>query len=347
MEKVSIVIPIYNVEKYINRCLDSLINQTYKNIEIICVNDGSKDNSLQILKEYQKKDNRIIIIDKMNAGVSSARNDAIRKSTGSYITFVDADDWLELDAIESLYNTMREQNVDVIRGNFFVNFNEEKNESTGELGELKNKKLLTNQSDFCEKVIDKLLDGRMQSFVWLLMIKKECVYKTSLFKENIHYMEDAIFYIEIMININSIYFLDKPLYHYFYNQSSCSKSKDFFIRNIFNVLEVDKYITEIIKNSKYNCNERLELRKAFNAKLIIGYIYVMYLQFNDKEILKQEIEKILENEEIYRLLASANLKLLPQKLKKYIEKILLKFMLKRDYENLFRFFHLRRKIERK
>jgi len=99
MKKYSIVVPIYNGEKTINRCIDSLLNQTYKNIEIILVNDGSKDKSLDIMNKYKKKNDNVIVIDKENGGVGSARNTGLDNATGDYVTFVDADDALEKDAI--------------------------------------------------------------------------------------------------------------------------------------------------------------------------------------------------------------------------------------------------------
>lgn len=94
--KVSIIVPVYNVEKYLAKCLDSLVNQTLKDIEIICINDGSTDNSLEILNTYAQKDSRITIIDKKNEGVSAARNTGLNISKGEYIMFVDSDDYLEL-----------------------------------------------------------------------------------------------------------------------------------------------------------------------------------------------------------------------------------------------------------
>ena len=96
MDKISIIVPIYNCEKYLKRCLESIINQTYNNLEIILLNDGSSDNSLKIIKEYKKKDNRIIVIDKKNTGVSDTRNIGIQKASGKYICFCDSDDVLEL-----------------------------------------------------------------------------------------------------------------------------------------------------------------------------------------------------------------------------------------------------------
>ena len=100
--KVSIILPVYNCETYLNRCLDSLLNQTFENIEIIAINDGSTDRSLEILDIYAKNDNRIKVINKKNTGVSDTRNIGLDESKGDYIVFVDSDDWIELNMIEDM-----------------------------------------------------------------------------------------------------------------------------------------------------------------------------------------------------------------------------------------------------
>ena len=102
MSKISVIVPVYNVEQYLPQCLDSIINQTYKNLEIICVDDGSPDNSGKILDEYAKKDKRIKVIHQENQGVSVARNTGLDNATGKYIGFVDPDDWIEADYYETL-----------------------------------------------------------------------------------------------------------------------------------------------------------------------------------------------------------------------------------------------------
>lgn len=112
--KVSVIIPVYNVEKYLKQCLDSVINQTLKEIEIICVNDGSTDNSYQILKEYAQKDKRIKIINKENGGLGAARNTGMEYATGEYIGFVDSDDWVELNTYEQFYRNAKTQNSDIV-----------------------------------------------------------------------------------------------------------------------------------------------------------------------------------------------------------------------------------------
>lgn len=112
-DKISVIVPIYNVEKYLDRCVKSLINQTYKNIEIILVDDGSPDKCPEMCDYYATEDYRIKVIHKENGGLSDARNVGIEKSTGSYISFVDSDDWVEEDFIEELYNNIKRENADI------------------------------------------------------------------------------------------------------------------------------------------------------------------------------------------------------------------------------------------
>lgn len=117
--KVSVVIPCYNVEKYLHQCLDSVVNQTLKELEIICVNDGSKDSTLSIIQEYAAKDDRIRIIDKPNGGYGESMNRGFDLATGEYIGIIESDDYAELDMFEKLYNCAKEHNLDVVKSGFF------------------------------------------------------------------------------------------------------------------------------------------------------------------------------------------------------------------------------------
>ena len=128
MPKFSVILPVYNVEKYLRECLESLVNQTLKDIEFICVNDGSTDSSLDILNEYAKKDSRFVIINQHNQGQGVARNNALAVAKGEYVAFVDPDDWVETNMFEELYLKFKETNVDVIQFNFKVCF-----EKSGEI----------------------------------------------------------------------------------------------------------------------------------------------------------------------------------------------------------------------
>lgn len=124
MSLISIIVPIYNVEKYIFKCVDSIINQTYKNIEIILVDDGSTDNSGTICDEYEKKDNRIKVIHKKNGGLSDARNVGIDKAKGDYLVFVDSDDWVSDKMIEYLYNNACKYKADIVQGDYIKAYTE-------------------------------------------------------------------------------------------------------------------------------------------------------------------------------------------------------------------------------
>lgn len=340
-EKISIIIPVYNVELYLEKCLNSIINQTYKNIEIICINDGSKDNSLNILKKYQKKDKRITIIDKKNNGLSSARNNGIKVSTGEYITFVDSDDWLEKNAIEILYNTIKKENVDVVRGNYCINYdyNDTNIKNKGNLYKLENQKYYTQDKNFANKIIDKFITGKIPCYSCLFLIKKEITNKIS-FKEDIKFMEDTIFFQELMNNIDSIYLLDKPLYHYYQNPNSLSRSNKNYTKNMYILIEINKITNKIMINSKFYSKERIELLNTTQLYLILNYFYYIY-HFNNKskpEIIN-EINKILNNKDMENIIKNSNLKLLPI----YI-RIFVILPIKKKYKLLFILYNIRKTI---
>ncbi|MGL5549114.1 MAG: glycosyltransferase family 2 protein [Culicoidibacterales bacterium] len=121
---VSVVVPVYNVAQYLPKCLDSIVNQTYKNLEIILVNDGSTDNSLEIIHEYAKKDSRIMVIDQENGGLSDARNTGVKQINGEYIVFVDSDDWLKLTMIQKMVTTQCKYQADCVQVGFYYAYSD-------------------------------------------------------------------------------------------------------------------------------------------------------------------------------------------------------------------------------
>ena len=121
MAKISIIIPVYNVKKFLNKCLKSIVNQTFTDLEIICINDGSTDKSLSILNSFAQKDNRIIVINQSNQGQSCARNAGLAIATGEYTGFVDSDDWIDLDFYEKLYTAAEKYNADIVCVNDDIN----------------------------------------------------------------------------------------------------------------------------------------------------------------------------------------------------------------------------------
>lgn len=205
MPKISVIIPVYNVEKYLPRCLDSLINQTLKDIEIICINDGSTDNSLSILKKYKNTDSRIKIISQKNVGVSQARNNGIKISKGEYIGFCDPDDWVSLDFYENLYNTVIEYNCDF---------------AAGEIIKIKNNKCKPFLSFPSIKTaidyLDKLELFKCPDYSYVC----NKIYKTSeLKKYNIKFVKGLAFE-DLVFTPKALYYLKKgvtvPQSHYYY-----------------------------------------------------------------------------------------------------------------------------------
>lgn len=205
MAKVSIIVPVYNVEKYLRKCLDSLINQTLKDIEIICINDGSTDKSLEILEEYKNRDSRIILLNQENSGQSIARNNGIKKATGEYIGFVDPDDWVDLDYYEKLYNAASTNDTDIAVGGII--------RVTG----IKKKKFLNFEK---ETITDntnlkfELCDVPEKSYVW------NKIYKTEKLKEIGLEFEKGIFYEDCIFTPQALFFLGKmvtvPNTYYYY-----------------------------------------------------------------------------------------------------------------------------------
>ena len=175
MIKISVIIPIYNTEKYIKECLNSIINQTLKEIEIICINDGSTDNSLKILEQYAQKDKRIIILNQENSGSAIARNKAINIAKGEYLSFIDSDDYVDLSYLEKLYNATNNSINEVVATVNVVLVDEFYNK--------------TYKNTYTQK--SKLLDliERASMFV-KTSISCNKIYKTSFIKENnIHFPE--------------------------------------------------------------------------------------------------------------------------------------------------------------
>jgi len=156
---ISVIVPVYNVESYLAKCIDSLINQTLKNIEIILVNDGSTDNSLNIIKKHEKKYSNIICIDKENGGQGSARNLAIKEAKGEFLTFVDSDDWIDLEMCEKLLKKALDENSDLVFASYYKV--ESENKIPGEVYGMSEedllKKYLLTKSGPCHKLIKKSL----------------------------------------------------------------------------------------------------------------------------------------------------------------------------------------------
>ena len=301
-EKVSIIIPVYNAEKFLEKCLDSIINQTYKKIQIICINDDSTDNSEKILKQYQLKDNRIIFKTIENGGLTRARNTGIKEATGEFFMFVDSDDYIESNMVEKMLNTINKEKADVVR---CTNFLEKQD---GEILKIEDfsirNKLLTKQ-EINEEIISKIIDGELLAYVCVLMIRKETLFKTNLFNEKLKFLEDKAFFIDLILVTDKIYFLDIPLYHYMINEKSLTKTKKLVTQNMYNLIEGWKYTRSSLEKSRFASSNILTKLNTRYLIGITGFLYETY-KYNKMEF-EKAYHDLINNENFKSIITDFNI----------------------------------------
>ena len=249
MEQVSIIIPIYNVEKYLTKCINSVINQTHKNIEIICVNDGSTDNSLEILKDLSQKDSRIKVINKKNGGLSSARNEGLKYVTGKYVYFLDSDDWIEPDTISLLLCKMLSNDVDCVIHN--VKTISETDNFKAKAIECQNWFDSKNKPDGIYNLILEI-NKDIPSVAWNKLYKMEIINKYDCkFPEGLMQEDEAFVWI-YMIHCKRYYYLNNQLYNYLIRSNSIMDNINNTI-HILDILYIQQIIYEVIlKHKKIN-----------------------------------------------------------------------------------------------
>ncbi len=210
MSKISIIIPVYNVGKFLDKTLNSLINQTYKNIEIICVNDGSTDNSLEILQKFTEKDKRIKVLTQPNSGPATARNNGLENMTGKYVMFCDADDWFEPTMAEEMINAIEENNAD-----FVVCDTNVVDEFEGiDRCDSRNGYKISYEG---LKKFNSFQEIQNVSFtLWNKIFKKSIIDKHNIsFPDGNYYYEDTAFTFQYLLASNHAFFINKKLYNYF------------------------------------------------------------------------------------------------------------------------------------
>lgn len=270
--KVSIILPIYNVEKFLDTCIQSVINQTLEDIEIILVNDGSTDNSLSICYKYQKKDKRIKVINKTNGGVSSARNRGIQEANGTYIGFVDSDDWIEPEMYEKLYAKIDDINADVGMCNYVVD-----NNGKSTLKALDTDAEVFEKKDIVDYLIPNMIgqdsfNSKQQNVmgsVCRLIIKRKFIVDNKLmFKTDLALMEDLIFCVEAFLKVDILSLVNGGYYHYVTNDNSALTS--YRPNTIEERLEIHDYLRNLFeKESIYN-KYRLRMNYRYIKMFIIS-----------------------------------------------------------------------------
>ena len=254
MPKVSVIVPVYNVEKYLQKCLDSLVNQTFNDIEIICVNDGSTDNSLEILNLYAQKDERVIVINKENGGLFSARHEGMKYIKGEYTIFVDSDDWVSEHLIEDCLETANSSNSDiVIYGAYSVR--EIDGHNSVKKGGYDFSKI---PSKYRNKVFNKC-DFKNDIFkfpptAWSKMYRTDFLKKNNIRFQEIKNGEDQLFFIHSMLCADKIKVVNANLYYYIKSRAGAitAVNQKTSLSPVFNLYEIDKLLDglDIIDNYK-------------------------------------------------------------------------------------------------
>lgn len=220
--KVSIIIPVYNAERYLRKCLESIVSQTYINWELILVNDGSTDTSGKICEEYAEKDARVRVYNKSNTGVSDSRNLGIKESTGKYLVFVDADDyWLSVNDLATLVGISEENQLDVLRGEYMAV--DEDGQYIYDSRFLKLREKVANRLLSSSEFLNKVLCG--ESFVFLSLFRKE-VLDNNIFSIDRIFLEDLEFYSRLMLQQLKCMYVKYPFYAYRKNVDSVSARVD-------------------------------------------------------------------------------------------------------------------------
>lgn len=265
--KVSIIIPVYNVKEYVEKCIESVLNQTYKNIEVIIINDGSTDGCEKIVNKYAQKDKRIKVINKENGGLASARNIGLKLVTGNYVMFVDSDDWIAENTIEKLYKELKKEKYDIIE--FGYTKVDEKSIIVDGY-KFYEKKLLSNESILKEYFSNNII----QEVVWNKIYNRNILQGISMQEGRIY--EDYMVMPEILINTNELLIIPDIFYSYLQRRNSIVHSK--FSKKNLDWIYAGNYVIDF-------CNKNI---KKYEYAARLRKIMLCVQQYN--ELIKSDIE---------------------------------------------------------
>lgn len=297
---ISVIVPVYNVESYLERCIESILNQTYRNLEIILINDGSTDGSKEICDKYRRKDSRVIVVNQDNKGVSSARNLGLELAKGDYIAFVDSDDYLEKDMYELLINCSNESNADIIVCGFLqMNSKGEKKESF-----IKNSSGLINSFECMKRYFNDSEIKEIMYAPWNKLFKKE-VLRSVRFDENLSMGEDILFIFRCLENSQYIFINNQCKYNYIYRVDSAMRTKfsekRFDYIKAFDKMEqicTEKYpiILQSLREQnfyhKLNCCRNMIIYSHYKKKYKLEYENMLkYLDMNKSEVIPKMMFK--------------------------------------------------------
>ena len=287
--RVSVIIPVYNVDQYLAQCLDSVINQTFKDIEIICINDCSTDNSLNILKDFAQKDIRINILDlKENKGVSNARNLGLSLAKAEFIVFIDSDDWVTTDHIEILYNQIKKSNTDFVCSDFYT-YDNKNIINTGIYVDIAYNKIITSEKD--KRIYLQHLKFLSLSQVWAKIFKKSFITKNNISFSQLKSYEDNVFMWESIVKATGFIFIKNKSYYYRVNRSASLTNLNTFNEKIsfFKILYIlnqqpcyEKYISDFYTYISIDTCYYIEKISIKEARKILVIFKTMFYKKNWK-----------------------------------------------------------------
>lgn len=286
---ISVVVPVYNVEKYLNRCIDSILNQTFKQIEIILVDDGSTDNSPVICDEYCDRYENIKVIHKKNDRVAAARNDGIKLATGKYIALVDSDDWIEPNMLEEMYNKAEEFHTDITMCDFRKVGVESEHTVSQPIREGYYDRDMIESELFPCLIMFENIEFPPTISNWTCLFRREFLIENNLFyDEDIHYCEDSIFGSKAMYNANGFYYMKNIyFYNYFYNPNSTTSTCN--MKKWDSYLIINQRLKEYFKDSKFDFSRQIKINMLYFTLNFLGEIGKSSLDFNEKRKLCKEL----------------------------------------------------------
>lgn len=292
--KFSIILPVFNVEKYITECFNSILNQTLQDFEVICINDSSTDNSLQILNDFANKDKRFIVITQENQGQGVARNNALKIANGEYIVFVDPDDLIEPNMLEDLYKTFKATNTNVIEFNYKTYNESSKAEKIYSLTNHLKKvhKFKIKKDEFYNiKDLKKNLLHKIRFYPWTRAYSNSFIKETSASFSPTKRGEDQLFAFIILFNAEKIQYLDKVLYTYRIRKGSAINSVSDKSLGVFKN-------SELLKDYMINHNFYNEYEKSFKEyKIHILSHNYNFINNENKEKYTSLCKEILSDKE--------------------------------------------------
>lgn len=317
MPKVSIIVPIYNVEKYLDRCMQSLLDQTLKDIEIILVDDGSPDNCPKMCDEYTKKDSRVKVIHKKNAGLGYARNSGLDIATGEFVAFVDSDDYVELDMYEKLYHAIKTYQVDMVLCDFYRDKQGKRIKANIENMPTEIR-IIDSKDDYITNLIGQLPNVRLHVFygyaVWNILFSNDVIqkYRIRFKSERVYLSEDILFQIEYAAKIHKVLLYPTSLYNYCLNHGTLTTCYDF--KRMSKVVVLYKKLREEFANLNIAIdNFELRIQRMLLAKTLF-VVCDAIKALNTKEAIR-EVDRICCNPSLCEVLKSYPIKEMTFKLR--------------------------------